>query len=402
MASLASSTKTLAKDAEAENHNSSIFFGKGSDNLTDEEIINNIQVADTEAKLVNAFKRVFLQPQLTKAALLQVAKEKKKEVSGDVWTKNVAKVFGSALKAAKISESLTDRFVEVFHPEWKRWRCAKVLSRINSIRKKGDSSDTDSSNEKEKQDNRKKAQACDDCAPNVSMSTGNSEDARNGKTAEVVESLEVQFFDGDKVYKVYSNDTKDLPYTALPMLMAASEGNITRLVALIENSSDNVILIRTGCSLLISLTVGNSSRIDSHVDRNRMLSETNCIEVACTLLADRKQHTDDGDTVESVLRVLLNLACSEYNIPRICMANGVELIVSAMETFENHSGVQYAGAKTVHNMAIDNAEVANKCRTLGIEQLISNAMSRFTTYKALQHWGDMSLNVVRRFATIVI
>jgi hypothetical protein len=84
------------------------------------------------------------------------------------------------------------------------------------------------------------------------------------------------------------------------------------------------------------------------------------------------------------------------------MANGVELIVSAMESFENHSGVQYAGAKTVHNMAIDNAEVANKCRTLGIEKLISNAMARFTAYKALQHWGDMSLNVVRRFATIKI
>ena len=56
MASLASSNETLTKDAEAENHNSSIFFGKDNDNLTDEEIVNNIQVADTEEKLVNAFK----------------------------------------------------------------------------------------------------------------------------------------------------------------------------------------------------------------------------------------------------------------------------------------------------------------------------------------------------------
>ena len=77
MASLASSNETLTKDAEAENHNSSIFFGKGSDSLTDEEIINNIRIADTEDKLVNAFKSVFLKPQLTKAALLHVAKEKR-------------------------------------------------------------------------------------------------------------------------------------------------------------------------------------------------------------------------------------------------------------------------------------------------------------------------------------
>ena len=91
MASLASSNETLTKDAEAENHNSSIFFGKDNDNLTDEEIVNNIQVADTEEKLVNAFKSVFLKPQLTKAALLQVAKEKKRQVSSDVWTKMLQK-----------------------------------------------------------------------------------------------------------------------------------------------------------------------------------------------------------------------------------------------------------------------------------------------------------------------
>ena len=80
MASLASSNETLTKDAEAENHNSSIFFGKDNDNLTDEEIVNNIQVADTEEKLVNTIKSVFLKPQLTKAALLQVAKEKKRKL----------------------------------------------------------------------------------------------------------------------------------------------------------------------------------------------------------------------------------------------------------------------------------------------------------------------------------
>ena len=82
----------------------------------------------------------------------------------------------------------------------------------------------------------------------------------------------------------------------------ASEENFVRLVALIKNNTNDVLLIRTGCSLLISLTVGKSS--------DQMLSETNCIEVACSLLAQRKQFVDDGDTVESVLRVLLNLACT--------------------------------------------------------------------------------------------
>ena len=82
--------------------------------------------------------------------------------------------------------------------------------------------------------------------------------------------------------------------------------------------------------MLISLTVGKGGSINSDVDRNQMLSETNCIEVACSLLADRKQFTEDGDTVESVLRVLLNLACSEYNIPRMCAANGIEMIISSM------------------------------------------------------------------------
>eukprot|EP00943_MAST-04B_sp_MAST-4B-sp1_P003433 g3433.t1 len=420
MTSLVSSTQTLKKDEDAENHNSSIFYKCGGRNVSDEEIVKTIQDANTAEELINAFKNSAAHPQLTKSKLLQAAKDKKSKVSCEIWTKDVAKIFGSALKSAKISESLTDRFVEVFHPQWKRWRCAKVLSRIKSIRKvetstqNGDAGNNDKKlklkNEKVEQNVDTSVSKTDTCKKNnddkgdlkSAIKSKKSTHGEQARAAEVVESLEVQFFDGDSIYKVYANDTKELPYNSLPMLLAASEGNIIRLVALINNNSDNVILIRTGCSLLISLTVGNNSSIDRNVDRNQLLHETNCIEVACSLLADRKQFTEDGDTVESVLRVLLNLACSEYNIPRMCAANGIEMIISSMEIFPSHSGVQYAASKTIHNMAIENAEIANKSRTLGVEKLIHTAMKRFSSYDALQSWGTNTLNVVKRYATIKI
>ena len=451
------SNLTLNKDANAENHNSSIFYKCGDTNnvkVTDGDIINSIKNANTAEELIEVFKNSAAHPQLTKSKLLHAAKEKKSKVTSEIWTKGVAKLFGSALKAAKISESLTDRFVEVFHPEWLRWRCAKVLSRINSIRKvennkktddnsmEIDTDDDNNNNNNDSINNNNNNNNNNDVITNnanpinglveslssMTTTTTSSDGASGQQQAdqmgndnvekgedqtnsvkqetttkqELVESLEVQFFDGDTIYKVYANDTKELPYNSLPMLLAASEGNIARLVALIENNSTNVILIRTGCSLLISLTVGKGGSINSDVDRNQMLSETNCIEVACSLLAQRKQFVDDGDTVESVLRVLLNLACNEYNIPRMCEANGVELIIQSMEIFPQHSGVQYAASKTIHNMAIDNVEIANKSRTLGIEALINQAIKRFKDYTALKDWGESSINVIKRFATITI
>ena len=316
--------------------NSSIFYNSEDVSVDEQAFVEKLEASDTKEALILLFSNIAAHPRLPRASLLQCARKKKNEVKeAGLWCEEVAKQFGQALKAANMNEKMARKYVEAFHPVWSRWRCALVTS----------------------------------------------------GTPCVDEAIEVQFFDDEKKFQVVSEKTKLLPFISIPMLRAAEERNIPRLVALLKTDRRSVHIIRTGCSLLISLTVGSTHRTQE-------LYGTDCVEVCCSMLEERLENLEDGDTVESLLRVLLNLACDEEIIPRIDSSDGIEKIILCLDRFPQHGGVQYAGAKTLHNIALDNPALAKKAKDLRAIELISLAQSTFPNYAALLDWGEKSKEVI--------
>jgi hypothetical protein len=321
-------------------NNSSIFYKYEDIGAEEERFIALLSAVDTKEKLIDMFKQYTVHPRLPRARLLQCAKAKKEAVKeSGLWDAGVAKQFGQALKASRANEQKAGKYIEAFHPEWARWRCAVITE--GTI---GD------------------------------------------------EEVIAQFFDTEKTYVIKAEKLKKLPFMSIPMLQAAESCNIPRLVSLLQTDRKSVHIIRTGCSLLISLTVGRH-------ERSVELNQTDCVALFCSLIEERKHNSDDGDTMESLLRVLLNLACTEENIPRIDEHSGIDLIVSAMRLFPSHSGVQYAGAKTLHNIALENRAISSRINSLGAIEIITTAMERFSRYDNLQEWAEKSISVIREFAS---
>ena len=98
-----------------------------------------IASATTADQLVTRFKQLAVHPVHRPKDLLVKARQRRSSpsISTDpgesVWTKPVAKAFGSALKAAKHLASVQPRFVEALHPRWNRWRCACILVEKNDM-----------------------------------------------------------------------------------------------------------------------------------------------------------------------------------------------------------------------------------------------------------------------------
>ena len=74
---------------------------------------NCVALATTEAELVNAFSTILINLNrcgvrlgLTKSIVLSAGKAKKASLSQQVWTKNVARLFGAVLKRTNAMEAL--------------------------------------------------------------------------------------------------------------------------------------------------------------------------------------------------------------------------------------------------------------------------------------------------------
>ena len=108
-------------------NNSSIFYKYEDIGAEEERFIALLSAVDMKEKLIDMFKQYTVHPRLPRARLLQCAKAKKEAVKeSGLWDAGVAKQFGQALKASRANEQKAGKYIEAFHPEWARWRCAVI------------------------------------------------------------------------------------------------------------------------------------------------------------------------------------------------------------------------------------------------------------------------------------
>ena len=124
--------------------------------------------------------------------------------------------------------------------------------------------------------------------------------------------------------------------------------------------------LRIGCSLIISMTVGNTAAREE-------LCSIGCAQIMLENMKKELQKNQQGsalmtmshvaqamdqtaDMMEQLTRVCMNLVCSDTGIDDFARHGGISLLLKAiLEThpaLRLHDGFVYATIKTLHNVAI--------------------------------------------------
>ena len=262
----------------------------------------------------------------------------------------MAQVFGLALKAAKSADVQRTRFVDVLHPTWKRWRCAKLVGVSSHL---------------------EQSFACS-----------------------------VRFFDSMQVFDVPLKEVRRLSFATYSLLQAAEARDGAQLVRAMFATVDVVDCVRTSCTLLISLTVGN-------VNFRREIGSADLIFLLLSMVhpgplakpigiaaPSATLPEMDAELVEHAVRVLMNLACEDENVHMMVSHGAIETLAKAMRRDPSARGVQYASMKTLHNIAVDNPSYRERMREQQIVELIVNAKSQFVDDERLQEWASNSVTAI--------
>ena len=262
-----------------------------------------------------------------------IVEGKRKREAGE-WSKDVARCFGMALKSAKYAEQCRERFVEALHPKWKRWRFALVRGLVASH--------------------------------------------------EESFALQLQFFDSSEVLAVPLSSVINVAFVVVSLLTAAADRNIQRIVEVMEMNLDVSECVRTGCTLAISLTVGDTSY------RNEFGQRTRIVELMLDILANY----DDADLAEQAARVLMNLACELVNVHKMVSLGVIHTFVNVMKKYPSDQGVQYAIIKSLHNISIDNDEYRDTMEGLGVIAMIENVKETYFDNGQLCIWATRCIQAI--------
>jgi hypothetical protein len=329
---------------------------------------------DSLSTLSPMFRKMALHPVYHAPEVLRFAQARSKESR---WTRSVARAFGAALKASKHCDLLQPIFVEAIHPKWKRWRCAKIIlssedivtcphpATLNIENNDPANLTVDQSASIIKQ---LTEQATFHGTPGTDTAAAQNALAQlvcsngdgglttttytitpNGPIATMLTNastlttppnapttitpittttnpiqLDLLFYDGEHHARVSTTDMRPIPFSSVPLLDASDHSNYLRLLELIRgsvlfNSSET---LRIGCSLIISQTVGDT-------DAREKLCEIGCASVVVAAMQNVK-HIGNGDLMESLSRVCMNLACSDQGITDFAAKGGIELSLKLM------------------------------------------------------------------------
>ena len=342
---------------------------------------------DSLSTLSPMFRKMALHPVYHAPEVLRFAQARSKESR---WS-SVARAFGAALKASKHCDLLQPIFVEAIHPKWKRWRCAKIIlssedivtcthpatlnienndpsnltlaqsaSIIKQLTEQATFHGTPGTDTAAAQ-NALAQLVCSNgdgglttttytITPNGPIATTStnastlttppnapttitpttiatnptSTSSTSMSTTTNPIQLDLLFYDGEHHARVSTTDMRPIPFSSVPLLDASDHSNYLRLLELIRgsvlfNSSET---LRIGCSLIISQTVGDTAAREK-------LCEIGCASVVVAAMQNVK-HICNGDLMESLSRVCMNLACSDQGITDFAAKGGIELSLKLM------------------------------------------------------------------------
>ena len=346
--------------------------------------------------LTRMWKNLALHPIKPPDEILRFAKALK-TADKTRWTRSVARAFGPALKASKRCNLLYHCYVEALHPRWSRWRCAKVvLTTENVIHCLGISHELagiDPNTLKPSQS----AQIFKRLAEESFIKQGNNTsteatDANDTHSCPI--KLDLLFYDGELHKKVDAADMRSVNFASIPLLEASDTFNHLRLLQLIRNSTTlrSSETLRLGCSLVISQTVGNTNSREA-------LCCIGCARVIVDAMHDRR-HALDGDLMESLSRVCMNLVCSDHGIDDFVDAGGITQLLRLMKEelhLRRHSGFIYSSLKTLHNIAIEHDQHRRTMLLHGVMDIIKLAKTDHPDVKNLQSWSVRATRAICSF-----
>ena len=314
---------------------------------------------------------------------MSMAREKRASDKA-IWSKNVARSFGSALKASKHMGQIEHCFVEALHPRWNRWRCACVLVRDQNTGAFDEGVSVDASST-----GKANTLIADgewlwrSFTEGTGLIPATPLSAKIIRGNESLESLDLLFYDGEVHRNVPKEDCKPMKFETVSLMEAANNSNYLRLVQLIRAGVLIPEVLRIGCSLVISVTVGNS-----------YISETLCsfglVEVITRALQVDDHISDGGFLMEQLARVLMNLACCDAGVVLMGQVETIERIIECvkMPILEQHCGFMYSCVKVMHNLCI--GQDMNRLRFLQADMLtvIDLTKQRFPGNEALETWCE--------------
>ena len=400
----------------------------------------NIASASTPDELVTIFKQLAVHPIHRPAHLLAMARERRTKPcaaaslpsarasstttghasstdsaarGGSCWTKDVAKSFGSALKAAKHLAGVEACFVEALHPRWNRWRCARVLAGDNDFRclnSAGCNSNAPTGSRSASIDMAATQTFSEWPWSQYTTGTGlrpataarakellqyncacDEEGGNNGVGPES-NTIDLLFYDGEIHRDVSQTDCKRIDFSAVALLEATDQCNYLRLVQLMRAGVLLSEVLRLGCSLIISQTVG-----DTHVRDD--LCSIGLVQVITRALKTDAHMADGGGLMEQLARVLMNLACSDAGVVLMGQVGAMERIVECvkMPMLELHAGFMYASIKLIHNMCIGHDAHRIFFLHAGMLRVINGARARFPENAPLQSWSGRTISAMQAF-----
>jgi hypothetical protein len=315
----------------------------------------------------------------------------------------VAKAFGSALKAAKHLCGVEARFVEALHPRWNRWRCACVLvdddGSLGSVLRGVRSSDGSSGGSGGGGRSTITEWPWSSCTDDTNLRPATAARAQellqhNGVDDNDSEpkTVDLLFYDGEVHQGVLQTDCKRIHFSAVALLEATDQRNYLRLVQLMRAGVLLPEVLRLGCSLVISQTVG-----DTHVRDD--LCSIGLVQVITRALKTDAHMADGGGLMEQLARVLMNLACSDAGVELMGQTGALERIIECVKipVLELHAGFMYASIKLIHNMCIGHDAHRIKFLHAGMMRVIRSALQRFPENAPLQEWGVRAMRAMQAF-----
>jgi ribosomal protein S18 acetylase RimI-like enzyme len=404
---------------------------------------------DAFDNLTDMFKTLSLHPVHLPNKLLQFAR-RRKENNKERWTRAVARSFGTALQESKRCHALENSFVEAIHPRWKRWRCAMIQLTPDTIAaySGGGGGNSDSldgtstasrtpaqlapiynqlAEERKHQSSSPATPTPDDPTtptPNtlatttIPATTATTTTTTNTTTTTTTTTTTMQapshqnlillFYDQEHHANVPSTNMRSISFSAIALLDAAQKTNYLRLLQLMRSSANlnTTEALRIGCSLIISMTVGNTAAREELCsigcaqivleNMKKQLSIT-CASWRCT-----DQAMDQtADMMEQLTRVCMNLVCSDAGIDDFVRHGGISLLLKAiLETHRAlrlHDGFVYATIKTLHNVAIEHDQHRRTMILEGVLDVIEQATVDHSTVLHVVRWFDRAKNAIKRF-----
>ena len=360
---------------------------------------------DSVENLTSMWKNMALHPIHPPSDMVNFARIRK-ESNKERWTRAVARSFGPALKAAKHCSLLQSCFVEAVHPRWKRLRCARIVltqEDISMALPVGD--DLRSVDPKmltpsqaapiyEKISESIRGVGGEESKRGEEGGGGGGEEGGEGEHDKHTRHLDLQFYDGEFHAQVDIKDMTQVPFSSVALLEAANGSNYLRLLQLMRGAAKLLSpdSLRIGCSLIISQTVGNT-------EAREKLCAIGCASVIVTTMHNQR-YWSNGNLMESLARVCMNLACSDLGINDFVKNDGIQLflnLIKQVACLRNHSGYVYAALKTLHNVAILHDHHRRTMIRCGVMDIITNAESNHSDVSNLVVWCRRAREAIRRF-----